>query len=122
MFTRTTFSVSFLHISAVSVRESQVYVSWWRLNACVSMFCRVLRAAKGEHGEVGKLVWVRWLYVTIVPRLFLLQRLGRVGAGGAESLPEDGQEGDGEGEGSGEDHVPVPAGDGGKVEPCLLHD
>ena len=27
----------------------------------------------------------------------LLQRLGRVGAGGAEGLPEDGQEGDGEG-------------------------
>ena len=28
--------------------------------------------------------------------LFLLQRLGGVGAGGAEGLPEDGQEGDGE--------------------------
>ena len=28
--------------------------------------------------------------------LFFLQRLGRVGAGGSEGLPEDGQEGDGE--------------------------
>ena len=28
--------------------------------------------------------------------LFLLQRLGGVGAGGSEGLPEDGQQGDGE--------------------------
>ena len=28
--------------------------------------------------------------------LFFLQRLGGVGAGGAEGLPEDGQQGDGE--------------------------
>lgn len=47
------------------------------------------------------------------PGLFLLQRLGGVGAGGAEGLPEDGQEGDDKGEGSGEDHVPAPAWDGG---------
>ena len=61
-------------------------------------------------------------HLLVPPGLFLLQRLGGVGAGGAEGLPEDGQEGDGEGEGSGEGDVPAPAGDGGYVEPDLLHD
>lgn len=51
-FTRTTFSISL----------------WWRVNACVSMFFCVLRAAKGEHGEVGKLVWVKWLCATYLCR------------------------------------------------------
>ena len=49
------------------------------------MFFYVLRAAKGEHGEDGKLVWVRWLPATVMPGLFFLQRLGGVGAGGAEA-------------------------------------
>ena len=75
------------------------------------MFCYILRAAKGEHGGGGKSVVIRWLHATyatcvtcatcvacaaLQPGLFLLQCLGRVGAGGAEGLPEDGQEGDGE--------------------------
>ena len=57
----------------------------------------------------------------LLERLFLLQRLGRVGAGGAEGLPEDSQKRDAEGEGSGESHVPAPARDGSKVEPGLFH-
>ena len=32
------------------------------------MFFCVLRAVNGEHGEVGKLVWVKWLCATYLCR------------------------------------------------------
>ena len=35
-------------------------------------------------------------HLLVPPGLFLLQRFGGVGAGGAEGLPEDGKGGDGE--------------------------
>ena len=52
------------------------------------MFFCVLRAVKGEYGEVGKSLRVRWLLVTVISWLFLLQRLGRVGAHQAEGLDD----------------------------------
>ena len=58
-FTRTTFSISL----------------WWRVNVCVSMFFCVLRAVKGEHGEVGKSLRIKWLLVTVISWLFFLQCL-----------------------------------------------
>ena len=69
-FTRTIISVSPVHVSAVSVDNPSLPV-------LPSTFCPLF--VDGMQKEA---------------LLFLLQRLGGVGAGGAEGLPEDGQEGD----------------------------
>ena len=45
-------------------------------------------------------------HLLVPPGLFLLQCLGRVGAGGAEGLPEDGDYGNREGEDDGSDIDP----------------
>ena len=90
MFTRTTFSVSFLHISAVSVDNpslpcAPVHVLppflWTVCGSDMLPSTKMPPFVDGMQKEA---------------LLFLLQRLGGVGAGGAEGLPEDGQEGDGE--------------------------
>ena len=53
------------------------------------MFFCFLRAVKGEHGEAGKLLRVRWLLVTVISWLLFLQRFGGVGAHEAECLCGD---------------------------------
>ena len=89
MFTRTTFSVSFLHISAVSVDNpslpcAPVHVLPPFVDGVWFRYAPVHENAPFVDGMQKEAL------------LFLLQRLGGVGAGGAEGLPEDGQEGDGE--------------------------
>ena len=49
-----------------------------------------LEDPRSEPGMTGGHGWL------LPVALFFLQRFGRVGAGGSEGLPEDGQEGDGE--------------------------